>query len=184
MRELFSPARVYVGMRQHIFALLLLPALCTPAPALEPKAKRPLEFIHLSTLYHSFEHIAPVVANTGDKPLYLSSFHPQAAAQLVRFNEETGAWEGGAWARQCATVAGVTKPIEVLPGGSFLPQVFWQYSMDDWEHPTAFETADDARRPLRGRYKLALRYAEEPWMLGHTPPRIYTVESAEFTVDP
>ena len=167
----------------HIsFALLLIPL----SAALGQKAenRHGLTFINLSPVYYSFEHIRPILANAGGKSVYLSSFHPQAAAQLVRFNEDTGGWEYGAWTRLCASVANVTKPIEVLPGGSFQPRVLWQYSMDDWGNPTAFVTRDEEKRHLKGRYKIALRYAEEPWMLGNSPKRIHIVSSAEFVVEP
>jgi hypothetical protein len=158
--------------------------LTTPAGARESKPWRALEFGHLARVYYSFEHIRPVVSNTGDRAVYLSSFHPQAAARLMRFNEGTGEWEYGEWARQCASVPNVGKPIEVLPGGSYWPAVFWQYSMDDWDKPTAFETADDERRPLAGRYKLSLSYALRPWVLGGSPGPIFSVKSEEFTVEP
>ena len=169
------------------FAAALLGLLLTmplTAGARESKQRHGIKFSHLARVYYSFEHINPAVINSGSEPVYLSSFHPQAAARLVRLNEETGVWEYGQWTIQCGTVANVGRPIEVLPGGSFWPRVLWQYSTDDWDEPTAFETAGDERRPLAGRYKLSLRYALKPWVVGGSPGPIYSVESEEFAVAP
>ena len=168
----------------HALAALLGLLLTTPvtAAARESGQRHGLKFSHLARVYYSFEDIKPVVINSGSEPVYLSSFHPQAAARLMRLNEETGVWEFGQWTTQCGAVANVGMPIEVLPGGSFWPRVLWRYSTDDWDNPTAFETADDERRPLAGRYKLSLRYALKPWVPGGPPGPIYSVRSEEFTV--
>ena len=148
------------------------------------KQKHRLEFSNILPSYTAFDQIKPLLLNNDEKSFFLSALHPQASARLERFNDETQKWEGGAWARYCASVANVTKPIEVTAGGSFEPRVYWQYSMNDWDKPTAFETASDQEHPLKGKYRLALEYSEEAWILGKFPKIKYVVRSAEFSFEP
>jgi len=170
-----------------IAAVLLLAFVTSASTASHQtklKEKHRLQFANLLTYYTDFADLKPLLINYGDKSIYLSSFHPQAAARLVRFNDESTEWEYGEWTRSCGSVANVTKPIEVFPGTGFEPRILWGYSMDNWDKPTAFVTLKEQKRRLTGRYKLSLQYSEEPWMLGHTPKVKYTVESQEFIVDP
>lgn len=170
-------------MRYLILILLLTLPIMAAQNAIENEKDRPV-FGGLLQKYKSLRDINPVLENNSDKSVFLCSFYPQASAQLIRFNDKTKKWEAGHWTRYCATVSGVTKSIEIKPGETFTPQIYWQISMEGWDKPRAFITTDDQKRPLRGKYKLTIAYAREPWVLGNFPKHRYGVSSDEFIVEP
>ncbi|MGE0129365.1 MAG: hypothetical protein AB7U82_14910 [Blastocatellales bacterium] len=165
-----------------LLILLFLPVAAAQNGA-EKKSDRPV-FKGLLQKYKGFRDIQPTLEISSDKSVFLSSFYPQAAAQLLRYNDRMKKWEAGEWARYCATVDGVTKPIEIKPGESFRPNVYWRLSMNNWDKPTAFITTDGKNRPLRGKYKLTIQYAGEPWVLGNFPKLRYFADSEEFFIEP
>ena len=76
-----------------IIAALVLMISLSAVPAFTQsklKEKHRLEFTNLLTHYSDFADIKPLLINNGDKSIFLSSFHPQAAARLVRLNNESG----------------------------------------------------------------------------------------------
>jgi hypothetical protein len=150
----------------------------------QPSAAKPsLAWENIRAEYQSLDEIKPTLANHESHPIYLSRIWPHGSAQLKRFNESSGKWELGAWSGGCGTVANPTVPIEIKPDESSQIHVFWQLSTDDWDHPKSFVTEDhETKRPLKGKYKIVLRYALTPWTLIHHPKQTYIIESREFQV--
>jgi hypothetical protein len=169
-------------MKHLALLILLFLPVAAAQNAVEKESDRPV-FKGLLQKYKSFRDIKPTLENPGDRPVFLSSYYPQAAAQLVRYNDRMKTWEAGEWTRYCATVNGVTKPIEIKPGENLQPDVYWQVSMNNWDKPTAFVTIDGNNRPLRGKYKLSIVYTREPWVLGNFPKLRYIADSDEFFIE-
>jgi len=72
------------------------------------------------------------------------------------------------------------KPIEIKPGASQAIELEWGMSIDDVERPRWFITHGDGRRPLKGKYRVLLEYAQEPWTVFVRPRRVLTALSAGF----
>ncbi len=138
---------------------------------------------NFASQYKNFVEIRPVLVNGGKEAIFLSRIWPRGSAQLQRWHEKTGKWEIGAWGIGCGTVSNPTLPREIKPGIEQEISVYWQLSIDDWEHPKYFVVQDtDEKRPLKGTYRFFLRYAKLPWTAIHRPGKIYLVESPKFEV--
>lgn len=151
-----------------------------PSTRLSPK--HDLRFENLQAQYSNLSDLQPGIRNLGTQSIFLCSLHPQAAPRLCRFNPQQNIWEKGEWPRLCASVSGVLNPIEIGPGQSIELKAGWRYSLDDENTPTFFVTDKEKNRPLNGKYKLLLQYAEEPWSYINTPKRLFTVESPIFEI--
>ena len=142
-----------------------------------------LKWKNIASRYKNFVEVRPILVNDGKESIFLSRIWPHGYAQLQRWNETTGKWETGDWGIGCDTVSNPTIPIEIKPGTEQEIHVYWQLSMDDWEHPKHFVVEDtDEKRPFKGKYRFFLRYAKLPWTVAHRPGKINTLESPEFQV--
>jgi len=120
-----------------LIALLFLP-IASAQTALEKKSGCPV-FRGLLQQYKNFRDIRPTPENPSDSSVFLSSFHPKAAARLLRYNNQMKEWEAGQWTMYCGSTVGVTKPIEIKSGESLRPNIYWQVSTNDWDKPTALK---------------------------------------------
>ena len=160
-------------------------ALASALLGQEAKSAASLEWANVSSGYHRFEDLKPELVNKGEVSIFLSRLWPDGSAQLERFNQETGNWETGEWGITCGTVAQPTVPIEIKPQSQNEIHVYWQLSTDKWENPKYFVLFHSLeRRPLEGKYRFVLRYAEQPWTLVHQPSAIYRFGSPEFVLVP
>lgn len=142
-----------------------------------------LSWKNAASQYRSLQAIKPSVENVRNSPVFLSRIWPDGSAQLQRLNDETNEWEFGAWGIRCGTVRRPFTPIEIPAHGERKIDVFWQRSTDDWNSPRHFVVFQSTeKRPLKGKYRLVLRYALEPWTVGHYPSAVYSISSSEFTV--
>lgn len=160
-------------------------ALASASPAQEAKSTALLQWANVSSYYHRFADIKPKLVNNGNVSIFLSRLYPNGSAQLERFNPDTGNWETGEWGITCGTVAYATVPIEINPHSQQEIQVYWQLSTDNWKNPkhfVLFHSLD--QRPLEGKYRFVLRFAEQPWTLVHHPSAIYSLTSPEFVLLP
>ncbi len=163
---------------------LIIPFLFMSIPLCAEEQKEPnskIEWVNMKASYSNFQSIRPQIINSGTRPVFLSRIYPHGSAQLVRFNEATNSWEQGRWSFGCGTVENPTTPILVAPSKTSEIHVYWQLSTDDWNHPRAFQYRGELR-PLKGRYKLYLRYSRRPWVLFKNPGPIYFTESPEFEI--
>ena len=166
-------------MKRFLVLVLLSFISASDQTGSQPSAK--LKWENVSSQYTSFDQINPVLVNEGQASIFLSRIWPHGSAQLQRRNEATGKWESGNWGRGCGTVNDATIPIEIKPQAEREIHVYWQLSTDDWDKPKHFEVNDSLeRRPLKGRYKFALRYSMKPWTVVHRPGPIYWIVSPEF----
>ena len=164
---------------------LVLLALASASVGQESKAATSLQWANMSSGYHRFEDIKPTLVNNGGVSIFLSRLWPDGYAQLERFNQDTGDWEAGDWGIRCGTVDQPTVPIEIEPHSEQEIQVYWQLSTDKWEKPKHFVLSHSLeQRPLEGKYRFVLRYAEQPWTLVHHPSAIYSFRSPEFVLLP
>lgn len=168
-------------MRKSLVLILL--GLISSFAQEVPKSPDSLRWKHVSSQYRNFDEIKPVLINDGDVSVFLSRLWPDGSAQLERFNETTGVWEYGGWGSRCGVVSHATIPIEISPHTERKIQVYWQLSTDDWDKPKHFIVIESSeKRPLKGKYRFALRYSLKPWTLIQRPGPIYTIVSPEFLV--
>jgi hypothetical protein len=164
---------------------LVLLALASASLGQESKAAASLAWANVASGYHHFDDIKPMLVNDGNVSIFLSRLWPDGSAQLERFNQDTGDWEAGEWGIRCGAVDQPTVPIEIKPHSRQEIQVYWQLSTDKWQKPKRFVLNHSLEsRPLEGKYRFVLRYAEQPWTLVHHPSAVYNFRSPEFVLLP
>jgi len=172
------------NLMKSLVTLALIAATCASL-AQEGKSAASPRWANVSSNYRRFEEIKPKFVNSGEVSIFLSRLWPNGAAQLERFNQDTGEWESGDWGITCGTVAQATVPIEIKPHSEQEIQVYWQLSTDKWENPQHFVVFHSTeQRPLGGKYRFVLRYALQPWTLVHHPSATYNFTSLEFVLTP
>jgi hypothetical protein len=164
---------------------LIVVAIASASLGQQVKSTASLQWANVNSGYHRFEEIKPQLVNKGDFSIFLSRLWPDGSAHLERFNQDGGNWETGEWGITCGTVAQPTVPIEIKPHSQQDIHVYWQLSTDKWENPKHFILFHSLeQRPLEGKYRFVLRYAEQPWTLVHHPSAIYSFTSPEFVLVP
>jgi hypothetical protein len=158
-------------VREMRLALASIVVLLSCAAAMPQAAKPSLQFRNVGGPYRSFAEIEPVLINDSDFSVFLWKVYPYYEAHLSRFNEGTETWEPGAQGIACGTVEKPDEPIEIKAGEERRVRLAWELSTDDLKRPSAFELPDGTLRPLVGKYRLGIRYALEPWILGKNPLR-------------
>jgi hypothetical protein len=165
--------------------VLFLVASASASLGQESKSAAVLEWANVSSGYHHLDDIKPKLVNEGNISIFLSRLYPNGSARLERFNQDTGNWEDGAWGITCGTVEHATVPIEIKPHTQREIDVYWQLSTDESKNPKHFVVFQSReRRPLEGKYRFVLLYAEQPWTLADHPAAVYSFNSPEFVLIP
>jgi hypothetical protein len=130
--------------------------------------------------YATIDDVRVTLRNVAPVPIYLDSFQPDVFI-VERQIDGSESWERGeSW--NCAN-AGAGTPRKIPQHGSLELPLRKSWSFQPSKRPSGFETPEGARRPIRGRYRISVRYSREMWTdLVHIPKVVEMVKSSIFEV--
>lgn len=179
--------------------LLMLICLILPfGQSPQTMAPNEIGFKPLQERYSRIQDIQPVIKNSGDHSIFLSSRYSKAF--LRRFNEATGELEDcGGFIATCGAAAFNDPPVEIKPGGELPVEVSASISQDGQPCCKPFGSIINGLRSgtdssknsqklpepasttsTKWKYKLIIHWYGESWEMGTLPPERRTVESDWF----
>jgi hypothetical protein len=140
-----------------------------------------LAFEGLRQTYATVSDVRISLRNTTRLPINLDSFQPDLLV-VERQVDGGSTWVlGAAW--HCAN-AGNGSPRSVPPAGTLEVPLLKSWAFGPAGHPEYFEPENGGKLPLRGRYRVTVRYSFETWSdIMHIPKVIRSVVSTMFEVE-
>jgi hypothetical protein len=174
----------YLHMRSHEMrtqAVVVVAAATCLATALSGAHAADLAIEGLRQTYATVSDVRITIRNATRLPISLDSFQPDLL--IVERQVDGGStWvRGAAW--QC-TNAGNGSPRSVPPAGTVEVPLLKSWAFRPSGHPEYFEPEIGGRLPLRGRYRVTVRYSFETWSsIAHIPKVVKSVVSTVFEVE-
>jgi hypothetical protein len=135
----------------------------------------------LRQTYASISDVRIILRNTTRLPVNLDSFQTDVLS-VERQVDGGSTWVlGDGW--RCAN-AGNGSPRAVPPTGTLEVPLLKSWAFQPLGHPEYFEPETGGKLPLRGRYRVTVRYSFETWSdLMHIPKVVRSVVSSVFEVE-